>query len=32
VQTYSEVDAPHGALGAMKASDFMDLLFSTPRP
>ena len=30
VQAYSEADAPQGALGAMKASDFMDLLFATP--
>ncbi len=28
VQRYSEIDAPNGALGAMKASDFMDLLFT----
>ena len=27
VSHYSEIDAPRGALGAMKASDFMDLLF-----
>ena len=28
VQRYSEIDAPKGSLGAMKASDFMDLLFA----
>ena len=30
VQHYSEADAPNGSLGAMKASDFMDLLFARP--
>ena len=30
VQRYSEIDAPNGVLGAMKASDFMDLLFAPP--
>ena len=30
VHAYNEIDAPKGSLGAMKASDFMDLLFARP--